>query len=117
MDNNGAPQEFFEEVAEKLEGIKAIVKKYGLEDQWTSAFVGGVYSETIEGEVKLKTVLDYVVVDAKELEEIVSLLEAYYEEMDKGLTMPTDVEDTSDWTHEDWMKFINDNTDRDGAAN
>ena len=111
MNLKEAPQEFFEEVAEKLEGVKAIVKKYGLEDQWTSAFVGGVYSEDELGQAKLKTVLDYVVVDKYELEEIVSLLESYYEEMDESATLPLNLEDMSDWTHEDWMKYINDNTD------
>ena len=111
MNLKEAPQEFFEEVAEKLEGIKALVKKHGLESQWVSAFVGGVYSENELGETKLKTVLDYVVVDNNELDEILSLLEAYYEEMNDKVSTPVDLEDTNDWTHDDWMNYINNNTD------
>ena len=55
MDYQEAPQEFFEDVAEKLEGIKAVVKKYGLEDQWVSLCLGGVYTENEEVEGKRKT--------------------------------------------------------------
>ena len=43
-DYQEAPQEFFEEVAEKLEGIKALVQKYELENQWVSCFIGGIYT-------------------------------------------------------------------------
>jgi hypothetical protein len=115
MDYQEAPQEFFEDIAEKLEGIKAIVKKYGLEDQWVSAFVGGVYTMNEEGEAKLKTVLDYVVVDEDELDEIMSLAVTYYQQMDVPSALPEDLEDTKDWSSEDWINFINKNTD--GTAN
>ena len=115
MDYQEAPQEFFEDVAEKLEGIKAVVKKYGLEDQWVSVFVGGVYTENEKGEAKLKTVLDYVVVDEDELDEITSLAVSYYQQMEVPEELPQDLEDTKDWTAEDWINFVNKNTD--GTAN
>ena len=114
MDLQEAPQEFYDEVAEKINGIKAIVKKYGLEDQYTQAFIGGIYTENEDGSTKIKTILDYVVVDEEELEEVLSIALTYYQEMEKTIT-PMDVSDTKDWTHEDWMKYINDNTD--GTAN
>lgn len=115
MDFKEAPQEFFEDVAEKLEGIKAIVKRYGLEDQWVSVFVGGIYTEGEEGEAKLKTVLDYVVVDEDELDEIASLALSYYEQMENPDGLPQNLEDTKGWTAEDWISYINKNTD--GTAN
>lgn len=114
MNYQEAPQEFFEDIAEKLEGIKSVVKKYGLEDQWVSAFVGGVYTEGEDGSAKLKTVLDYVVVDEEELDEIMSLAVTYYQQMDKA-ELPEDLEDTKNWTAEDWINFVNKNTD--GTAN
>ncbi len=110
MDLQDAPKEFYEEVAEKLDGIKAIVKKYGLEDQYTQAFIGGIYTEGEDGSTKLKTILDYVVVDEDELEEVLSVALTYYQEMEKDI-IPMDVSDTKDWTSEDWINFINDNTD------
>jgi hypothetical protein len=116
MDYQEAPQEFFDEVAEKLEGIKAIVQKYGLEDQWVSAFVGGVYTPNEDGSAKLKTILDYVVVDEDELDEILSLAVSYYQQMDSP-SIPRELRDTDDWTSEDWMNFIHKNTDKDGDTN
>lgn len=117
MDNyQEAPQEFFEEIAEKLESLKAIVQKYDLEDRWVSCFIGGIYTNGDDNEAKLKTVLDYVVVDEEELDEVLSIAVQYYQQMDSP-SLPTDLRDTEDWTSEDWMNFINKNTEDDGAAN
>ena len=115
-DNQEAPQEFFEEVAEKLEGIKALVQKYELEDKWVSCFIGGIYTEEEDGETRLKTVLDYVVADEEELDEVLSIAVSYYQQMDSP-SLPTDLRDTENWTSEDWMNFIDKNTEDDGAAN
>lgn len=114
------PQEFFEDISEALEAIKDIVQKYELEQRWTHAFVGGIYTEGEElasGKNSIKTILDYVVVDEDELDEILSISAAYYQHMDSNsLAIPEEMSDTEDWTSEDWIKFIEKNT-QDGSAN
>jgi len=112
------PQEFFEEISEALEAIKDIVQKYELEQRWTHAFVGGIYTEGEElanGKNSLKTILDYVVVDEDELDEILSVSASYYQQID-SYSIPEEMSDTEDWTSEDWIKFIEKNT-QDGSAN
>ena len=68
------------------------------------------------GENKLKTVLDYCVVDEEELDEILSISASYYQSMDAP-KLPVDLQDTKDWTSEDWIGFINQNTEENGSAN
>ena len=115
-DNQGAPQEFFNAVGEKLAEINELVKEFNLEEEWVSAFIGGIYSKNSSGENKLKTVLDYCVVDEEELDEILSISASYYQSMDAP-KLPVDLQDTKDWTSEDWIGFINHNTDENGSAN
>lgn len=107
--------DFLKELKDKLEGIKAIVKKYGVEDFFAMSFIGGLYNEGEEGELKFSAVTDFVVEDEEELDEVLSAaLEIY--RMTEGMTadedaeLPESMKDTKDWDSEDWMKFISKNT-------
>tara|TARA_R100000541_G_scaffold26485_1_gene35911 strand:- start:1068 stop:1433 length:366 start_codon:yes stop_codon:yes gene_type:complete len=120
FDNQEPPREFFEDISDALEALKDVVEKYGMEERWTHAFVGGIYTEGEElasGKNSLKTVLDYVVQDEEELDEILSISAKYYQHMESmEMGIPADLSDTEDWTSEDWIKFIEKNT-QDGSAN
>lgn len=108
--------DFFHEMREKIEGMKALVKKHGMEDVFAMAFIGGVYTYNEEGSLKFQAVSDYVVEDEEELDEMLSAcLEIY--RMTDGMTadeeakLPRDIKNTDEWTSEDWMDFINKNTE------
>lgn len=110
--------EFFSELREKIEGIKAIVKKHGMEDIFAMSFIGGIYAYGEDDSLKFQAVSDYVVEDEEELDEILSAcLEIY--RMTDGMTadeeasLPKDIKNTDEWTSEDWMDFIKKNTQGD----
>jgi hypothetical protein len=108
-------KEFFTKLGEKLEAIKALVKMYEYEDEFAMAFIGGLYSENEEGEIKFHAVSDYVVEDEEELDEMLSACLDIFR-LTEGMTadqkaeLPEDVKDTKNWTQDDWMRFISDNT-------
>jgi hypothetical protein len=112
-------QEFLNAVSKKMDELKEIVEEYGHTDNWCHTFVGGIWSpheteETEDGEdaTKLQTVMDYMVQDEEELDQILTISSDYYHEMVRSheSAIPTSLDDTSDWTDADWMKFIGDNT-------
>lgn len=115
QEDNENLEEFFEAVADKVEGIKALVKKHGLEDVFTMAYIGGVYKVKEDGSVRLATQVDFVVTDEEELDELLAVQVDLYR-MTDGMTadqmsaMPTSLDDTEGWTDEDWMNFISKNT-------
>jgi hypothetical protein len=108
-------EEFFEKVKNKVEGIKALVKEYGFEDNFVMSYIGGIYVPSGELDTRLLTQVDFVVEDEEELDELLAVQVDLYRMVD-GMTaneksaMPTDLDDTSDWTSDDWMKFISKNT-------
>jgi len=108
-------QAFFEEVKERIDGIKSIVKKYGVEDDFAMSYIGGLYKESAEGGFQFAAQVDYVVTDEEELDEILAAsLDLYrmYVGMtaDEQQAVPEDLKDTEDWSTEDWMNFIAKNT-------
>lgn len=115
--------DFVHEVKERLDGIKAIVKKYGYEDVFAMAFIGGIYNYPEDSdELRFSAMTDFIVQDEEELDEVLSsCLEIY--RMTEGMTaneeaeLPKDVQNTSEWTSEDWMKFISKNTKNDDKSN
>jgi len=107
--------QFFEEVKERIDGIKAIVKNYGVEDDFAMSYIGGLYVGEDDESTQFAAQVDYVVAGEDELDEILSAsLELY--RMHIGMTanekaaLPEDLRETDDWTAEDWMSFINKNT-------
>lgn len=108
-------EEFFEKVKNKVEGIKALVKEYGFEDSFVMSYIGGIYTTEDGLDTRLLTQVDFVVENEEELDELLAVQVDLYRMID-GMTaneqaaMPTDLDDTSDWTSDDWMKFISKNT-------
>lgn len=103
--------EFFEKVKDKLEGIKALVKEYGFEDEFVMSYIGGLYRYNDMGALKLAAQIDFVVEDEDELDELLSAqLEMY--RITYGMTpeeeesIPPSLKDTKEWTADDWMKYV-----------
>lgn len=106
--------EFFLAVRDKLDGIKGLVKLYGVEDRFTMTFIGGIYQdvETEDGSLRLAAAADFVVQDEEELDELLSAATEIYQATERQQEgIPEDLKDTDDWTHDDWVKFINKNSD------
>lgn len=110
-------QDFLDAVSEKMDEIKNLAAAYGLEDDWCHAFIGGVWSKNEDSNsvASLQTVMDYNVHDVDELDQILTISSDYFQEMQPTRQsymehLPADLTDTADWTDEDWMKFIEDNT-------
>jgi hypothetical protein len=115
QEDNQNQEEFFTKVKDKLEGIKALVKEYGLEEEFVMSYIGGVYRYNEEGDIRLAAQIDFVVEDEEELDELLSAqLEMY--RITFGMTadekeaLPKDLSNTENWTSEDWMNYISNNS-------
>lgn len=111
--------EFFQKIKDKLDGIKGIVKQYGVEDAFAMTFIGGLYTVTDEGASKLAATADFVVADSEELDELLDAAEQLYTIMNDDVmeeareVMPKSLEDTEDWGVDEWMDYLNKKGDND----
>ena len=105
--------EFFQKIKDKLDGIKGVVKQYGVEQTFAMTFVGGLYSTDDKGVTKLAATADFVVSDGEELDELLDAAEQLYTIMNDDVmeeareVMPTSLEDTEDWGVDEWMDYLN----------
>jgi len=107
--------QFFEEVKERIDSIKAIVKNYGVEDEFAMSYIGGLYVGEDDESTQFAAQVDYVVSGEDELDELLSAsLELYRMHIgmtaDEKASVPEDLHETENWTAEDWMRFISKNT-------
>lgn len=111
--------EFFQKIKDKLDGIKGVVKQYGVEQTFAMTFVGGLYSTDDKGVTKLAATADFVVSDSEELDELLDAAEQLYTIMNDDVmeeareVMPTSLEDTEDWGVDEWMDYLNKKGDND----
>lgn len=106
--------ELFEGVREHLQGIKALAKLHGVEDRFTMTFIGGVYLEepSEESGTRLAAAADFVVMDEDELDELLGCAIDIYRATEKDEEhIPREIRNTDDWTSEDWIKYINKNSE------
>ena len=109
-------EEFFGEIKEQLEQIKDIVVKYGFQQEFAMAYIGGLYTVQEDGSHKFAAQVDYLIADEDELDEMLSASLDLYRLSDEGMTadqnasVPASLDDTQDWDSDDWMRFINKNT-------
>ncbi len=105
--------DLFEGVREHLEGIKALARAHGVEDRFTMTFICGVYVGKIDEEsTRLAAAAEFVVTDEDELDELLGCAIDIYRATEKSNEgVPKDLQNTENWTSEDWLRYINKNSD------
>lgn len=107
---------FFLTLKESLESIRLMAKELDLEDDYAMFFIGGLYSSNDtddEGNTPFQAMSDFYVEDEAELDELLSVGVEIYQKLEGDRVMKESRRgpDTEGWSVDDWMSYIDKNTD------
>lgn len=107
---------FFLTLKESLESIRLMAKELDLEDDYAMFFIGGLYSSNDtddEGNTPFQAMSDFYVEDEAELDELLSVGVEIYQKLEGDRVMKESRRgpDTEGWSVDDWMSYIDRNTD------
>tara|TARA_R110000803_G_scaffold17299_1_gene46751 strand:+ start:1079 stop:1453 length:375 start_codon:yes stop_codon:yes gene_type:complete len=107
---------FFKILQEKLKDIREAAQELELEDDLAMFFIGGLYKEEgsdDEDNVPFQAMADYHVSSGDELDEVLSIGVEMYQKLERGADV-SDVNhtvNTENWGVDEWMKYIDKNSD------
>lgn len=108
--------EFFSILKEKLEDIRAAAEELELRDEFAMFFIGGLYKNTppdSDNNIPLQAMADFHLSSEEELDEILSIGVDLYQRLegDRLSEGHNPSIDTEGWGVNEWMKYIEKNTD------